>query len=243
MNRNEGLRFISKFLLNSFRGNLGMRENLPKLRCVYTYSEVVKFLTSNTTKVLDAALLGNDLIFLQYQMIEDASDVQCESRVVLATFTTANIRVILYNYLSKVENPSNKLYCDTDSIMYVQDSLNLSENPDIQTGSYMVEMVNEPPHDVDVDLFYSPGPKFQSLSGKKMSHGKEFIIFKLERITMKSFVEKFFDQRAFKNLVSTETLCLKSPNHNLRRCIKTAKLAYQHCNKVVRVFSNKRIFC
>ena len=104
-NRNEGLRFISKILLNSFWDYLGMRENLPKIRYVITYSEVVKLFTSNATKVLDAALFGNDLMLLQYQMIDDASDVPRKSNVNLASFTTANARVILYNYLSKVKNP------------------------------------------------------------------------------------------------------------------------------------------
>ena len=40
MERNEGLRFISKNLLNSFWGYLGMRENLSKLRYVNNYPDV-----------------------------------------------------------------------------------------------------------------------------------------------------------------------------------------------------------
>ena len=240
--RNEGLRFISKILLNSIWGYLGMRENLPKTRYVNTYSEVVKFFTSNTTKVLDAALVGDDLMFLQHQMIDDASDVPRKSNVILASFTTANARVILYSYLSKIKNPSNILYCDTGSIMYVQDSDYKSETPDIPTGSYLGEMTNELPDDVDVDSFYSAGPKFYSISGKKLSDGKEFNIFKVKGITMNRCVEKFFDQNAFRNLVLAETHSLKSPYHSLRRCIKTGKLTNQHCNKVVRVTSNKRIF-
>ena len=103
--RNEGLRFISKILFNSFWGYLGMRENLPKTRYVNTYSEVVKFFTSNTTKVLDAALVGDDLMFLQYQMIDDASDVPRKSNVILASFTTANALVIFTAICQKSKTP------------------------------------------------------------------------------------------------------------------------------------------
>ena len=240
--RNEGLRFIPKILLNSFWGYLGMRENLPKTRNAKTYSEVVKFFTSNTTKVLDAALVGDDLMFLQYQMTDDASDVPRKSNVILASFTTANARVILYSCLSKIKNPSIVLYGDTDSIMYVQDSDYQSETPDIPTGSYLGEMTNELPHDVDVDSFYSTGPKFYSISGKKLSDGKQFNIFKVKGITMNRCVENFFDQNAFRNLVLAEIHSLKSPYHSLRRCIKTGRLTNQHCNKVVRVTSNRSIF-
>ena len=71
-----------------------------------TYSEVVKVSMSNTTKDLDAALVGDDLMLLQYQMIDDATcTVPRKSNVFLASFTTANARVILYNYLSKIKNP------------------------------------------------------------------------------------------------------------------------------------------
>ena len=155
---------------------------------------------------------------------------------------TANARVILYSCLSKFKNPSNILYCDTDSVMYVQDSNYKSETQDIPTWSYLGEMTNELSDYVDVDSFYSAGPKFYSISGKNLSDSKEFNIFKVKGITMNRWVEKFFDQNAFKNLVLVETHPFKSRSHSLRRCIKTGKLTNQHCNKVVRVTSNKRIF-
>ena len=73
VNRTEGLPFISKTFLNSCMGYLGMRENLPKTHYNNTYSEYVKFCTSSITKILDAALIGDELMPLRYQMIEDAS--------------------------------------------------------------------------------------------------------------------------------------------------------------------------
>ena len=82
-----------------------MTENLPKTRYVSIYSEVVKFFTSDTANVLDAALVGDDLMLLQYQIFDDASDVPRKSNVHKASFTTANARVFLYIYLSKVKKP------------------------------------------------------------------------------------------------------------------------------------------
>ena len=51
--------------------------------------------------------------------------------------------------------------------MYVQDSLNLSETAVIEIGSYVGEMTNELPHDVNEDFFWSAGPKFWNISGQK----------------------------------------------------------------------------
>ena len=106
------------------------------------------------------------------------------------------------------------LYCDSDSIIYVHDSHYMSETPDIPTGSYLGELTNELPDDVDVDSFYSSGPKFYSISGKKLSNVKKFNNFKVKGITINRCVENFFDQNAFKNLVLAETHSLRSPFHS-----------------------------
>ena len=51
---NKGLRFISKILLNTLWGYLGMRENLPVTRYIDNYTDVIEYFTSNTTRVLDS---------------------------------------------------------------------------------------------------------------------------------------------------------------------------------------------
>ena len=119
--KNEGLRFIAKILLNSFWGYLGMRDNMPKTRYVNIYREVVDYFTSRTKRVTDATLGGDDLMMLQYQLIDDAADAPRNTNVILAAFTTAHARIILFNNMKLVKNPKNVLFCDTDSIMYVHD--------------------------------------------------------------------------------------------------------------------------
>ena len=104
-------------------GYLGMHGKVSKTRYHNTYSEIVEFFTSNTTKFQDEALFGDDLMLSQYQMIDDASDLPRKSNVILASFTTANPRAFFTTLCEKSKKPSNVLYCDTDNIKYVQDSL------------------------------------------------------------------------------------------------------------------------
>ena len=87
-----------------------MRGNLPQTRYVNDYPVVVKYFTSNISRVIDATLLGADLMLLQYQMIDDAADIPRKSNVVLAAFTTAHARSILYQHILKVKKPQNILY-------------------------------------------------------------------------------------------------------------------------------------
>ena len=121
--KNEGLRFIAKNLLNSFWGYLGMRDNMPKTRYINSYREVVDYFTSRTKRVTDATLVGDDLMLLQYQLIDDAADAPRKTNVILAAFTTAHARIILYKNMQMVKNARNVLYCDTDSTSMTRTNL------------------------------------------------------------------------------------------------------------------------
>ena len=134
VSKNEGLRFIAKLLFNSFWGYLGMRDNMPKTRYVNNYREVEDFFTSRTKCVTDATLIGDYLMLLQYQLIDDVADAPRKTNVILAAFTTSHARIILLNNMQLVKFPKNVLYCDTDSIMYVHDK-ERCELPDIPIGS------------------------------------------------------------------------------------------------------------
>ena len=152
VSKNEGFRFIAKILLNSFWGYLGMRDNMPKTRYVNNYPEVVNFLTSRTKRVTDATLVGDDLMLLQYQLIDDAADAPRKTNVIQAAFTTSHARIILLNNMQLVKVPKNVLYCDTDSIIYVHDK-ERCELPDISIGSSLGELTDELPNDVLIDKF------------------------------------------------------------------------------------------
>ena len=78
-----------------------MRENLPKIRYIKNYTDVIEYFTSNTTGVLDATLVGNNLMYLQEKDIDDAADSARKSNVVLARFTTAHARTVLYGYMQR----------------------------------------------------------------------------------------------------------------------------------------------
>ena len=59
--KNEGLRFISKLLLNSFWGYLGMRDNLPQTKYVNSYAEILQTFTSPEVEPMDLYLVNPDV--------------------------------------------------------------------------------------------------------------------------------------------------------------------------------------
>ena len=245
--RNDGLRFISKILLNSFWGYLGMRENLPKTRFINNYRDVVNYFTSSTKRVLDATLVGDDLMFLQYQEIDDAADAPRKSNVVLAAFTTAHARSILYDYISKVKHPEQVLYCDTDSIMYVNETnFSIHEDDeitlDIPTGNNLGEMTDELPKNVEILTFYSGGPKFYCLNGQDMVKQTDYNIMKVKGLTLNRAVEKSIDVEKIRGLVENEIQEIRSPFSSLHRSVRRGCIKNGFCEKVTRKTSNKRVF-
>jgi len=99
--KNEGLRFISKLLLNSFWGYLGMRDNLAKVEYVNSYDRLSQMFSSNTIDVEDACVVGEDLVMIQYKDKEDFVSESLKTNVVLASFTTSHARCCLYEVIRK----------------------------------------------------------------------------------------------------------------------------------------------
>ena len=86
-----------------------MRENLPKTRYINNNTDVIEHFTSSTTRVLDATFVGNDFMYLQYKDIDDAAVSARKSNVVLAGFTTAHARTVLYVCMQRVKKTTNML--------------------------------------------------------------------------------------------------------------------------------------
>ena len=104
---------------------------------------------SRTKRVTDAALVGDDLMLLQYQLIDDAADAPRKTNFILTAFATSHARIILLNNMQLVKNSKFVLYCDTDSIMYVQKEK--CELPALPIGSRLGEMTDELPNVVLFD--------------------------------------------------------------------------------------------
>ena len=237
--KNEGLRFISKLLLNSFWGYLGMRDNLPKTSYVNSYAGILKAFTSPETEVVDMYLVNPEVAVLQQKKKRQFPDFPTKPNVILAGFTTAHARTILYRYMSTLDNMDKRLcYCDTDSVMYLHaPGLN-----SIPTGSYLGDMTDELPSSVVINQFYCAGPKFYLLEGKNQLTGETFHTFKIKGITLNQSTHSAVTPQSIKQLVRGELDKLSAPFTYIARDRRSAKLITKHCRKQSRITCNKRIF-
>ena len=146
-----------------------MRDNMPKTD---SYKELMQYFNSGQTKMLDATMVNEDFMLIQYKAIDEAVEQSPNTNVILAAFTTAHARTVLYNYMQHLTDPAKQLlYCDTDSIMY------LSKGKPIKIGDSFGEMTDELPEIVAVEKIICCGPKFHQfycIIGRDIKTGEPF---------------------------------------------------------------------
>ena len=127
--------------------------------------------------MLVATLVGNDLMYLQYKDIDDAADSARKSNNVLAGYTTTHARTVLYRYMQRVKKTTNVLFCDSDSIMYIDEteSPTRTQNRDTPLGNNLGDMTDEIQENIEIFKFCSGGHNFYSLSGFNTQSITDFI--------------------------------------------------------------------
>lgn len=237
--KNDGLRFISKLLLNSFWGYLGMKNNLSQTRYINSYAEIVNAFDSGETDVTDLFLINEELALLQYKKKATFVEHSPKTNVILAAFTTAHARKVLYGYMDGLEDKTQIVYCDTDSIMYIQNGT----QRDIPTGRFLGDMTDELPPSVRVDEFFCAGPKFYLLQGENNKTKEPYITFKVKGLSINKATEASVNPKTIKALISREIEALSSPFGYLKRMHEQrCNLVSVQCYKDLRLTSIKRNF-
>ena len=241
MEKNEGIRFISKLLLNSFWGYFGMRDNLSKIEYVNSYARLVEMINSQTLTVENLAMVGEDMVLVEYKENEEFVLESVKTSPIIASFTTAHARCLLYRAMASVPDPQNVLYCDTDSIMFIH---NKSEPlpTALETGNFLGDLTDELPPNVEVTEYYSAGPKFYLLQGKNIVTGEDYVVFKIKGVSLNSSTEAVLNPDNIKQLVLGSIDTLHAPFSNIRRYKETGKLENASCLKKCRVTNSKRLF-
>lgn len=137
-------------------------------------------------------------------------------------------------------DPKKILYCDTDSIMFIQKK---NEQCVLKTGNFLGDLTNELPRDVEVSSYYCAGPKFYLLMGKNCVTGEPYSVYKIKGVTLNKSTETVLNAENIRKLVMREiTQPLQAPQSTIRKEKKTGKLVNSTCLKMCRVTNSKRLF-
>lgn len=137
--RNEGLRYLAKLFLNSFWGKMGQRLSMGQTT-FYRSNEIPKLLRAvrdPRKNLKNFKIATEDVLMVEWAHRDEFLPENFNANIFLADMTTTYARVELYKALDRVG--SNVLYCDTDSVIYVQKK----NSPEIPLGDFLGDFTCE----------------------------------------------------------------------------------------------------
>jgi hypothetical protein len=150
---NPGLRKIAKLCLNSLWGKFGQRPDLESYQHITDYGVLLdRFIHSPSVRPKTWYIVHDRCVELRYVEDPEMSTEPCYISEITAAFTTANARMRLYDMLDWLD-PSQLIYCDTDSAFFLVDETNPKHKqpkndwpdlpPSIRFGNGLGEWSNE----------------------------------------------------------------------------------------------------
>jgi hypothetical protein len=98
-----------------------------------------EFLTTPDFEVMNIVSASDDVVWLSWKYAaEEHVQILRHTNEVIGSYVTAGARIHLYRYFDKLQERA--IYCDTDSVIYVQPN----ERPKlIETGDSLGDMTSE----------------------------------------------------------------------------------------------------
>lgn len=143
IDKNNGLRLISKLMLNSLWGKLVQRPNQPKTSIISDYQSLSNLLSNEDFEVMGSSILKNDNVIVTYKHVSDIIAGPGNTSPAIGCFVTCWARLELYNLIERIETvrPGRIAYADTDSILFIE----RDGDPQIELGNYLGQLTDEIP--------------------------------------------------------------------------------------------------
>lgn len=157
--KNPGLRYIAKILLNSFWGRFALRENQPSFKFISSVDQLYSLISNANIEIKSLRPINKNVIGVSY-VLKDKNlfDISNERNIFIAAITTAWARIELYKYADKLSTNTETqvFYVDTDSLIFSEKKTPFKT---LSTGNFMGDLTNELKENEWISLFLSAGPK------------------------------------------------------------------------------------
>jgi hypothetical protein len=136
-------------------GKLPERNNRPNTRMISEPQEPYRLLATPGIEVGTLLFCSDYVVWASWTFTEEEqAPILRHTNDVLGSYVTAGARLRLYSYLDKLQERA--LYCDTDSVLYVQIT---DEQPLITCADNLGDIVSELGPSEYIQEFVSGGPK------------------------------------------------------------------------------------
>lgn len=103
-------------MLNSFWGKFGQRSNKTQVCTITDPALLIEYLPDDSLEIQRVMAISDHVLELFYRKREECDDVQTNTNIFIAVFTTTHARLKLYRALDHLQK--QVLYMDTDTVIY-----------------------------------------------------------------------------------------------------------------------------
>ena len=136
-------------------GKLGERNLRTQTTLIFNPKQLYTFLAMPDVEVSSPLFVSDHAVWISWQHAEEMhAPILKHTNVVITSYVTAGAGIHLYSYLNKLQEKA--LYCDTDSVVYVQPS---GEPGPVETGDCLGAITSELKSGQYICEFVSTGPK------------------------------------------------------------------------------------
>ena len=176
---NAAKRGLAKLYLNSLWGKLAERQNRTQTKLILDPHELCRFLATPCVEVVNLLFASDSVVWASWRYTADAQVSSLRyTNEFIAAFVACGSRLHLYAHLDKLGERT--LYCDTDSVIYVQKD---DEPPLVQCGDALGDMTSELEGEY-ISEFVSWGPKNYAYKLCNSMNGEVKRVCKVRGITL-----------------------------------------------------------
>jgi hypothetical protein len=192
-------------------GKWGQRTDLSQTKVITDAITFLEMLKSPHLEIQAVVPIAEDKLIVSYKNLENA-DIPYEfTNLAMSAFISSWARLKLYEMLETI-GIERLLYCDTDSVMYVQKR---SEPDLLHIGNYLGELTDEIEPGWEICTFIGLGPKNYCYKEKEIAKENSFrTTCKIRGITLNYRARQRINFDHFYNMVKNETekVILTNPN-------------------------------
>jgi DNA polymerase type B, organellar and viral len=203
IHKNEGMRSAAKIKLNALWGKFCQRPNDYREVRITNAGDFAKLLVDKTILIREISFPNDEVCVLKIKDKPGFSKPLDHINVVVAGFVTSYARIELYKYIDEVANDRRALYCDTDSLLYVEDAA--KGHSTLPIGSFIGNLTDEVKKfgsDAYIRTWIAIAPKFYCYEVVDRKSGKVIKVpIKAKGVPLNYNVEKSVNFDMFESLV------------------------------------------
>ena len=221
-------RTTAKTCMNSLYGRFGMRTNQTHTEFVTDPSRFYELLLDDRLDDLSIFYLTDDMIQVNYRYKDYFIENRYNVNIFVALYTTANARLRLYEELDRLGTAA--CYCDTDSIIYLDDGSN-----SVKTGDLLGDWTDELGKNVHIEKFIATGPKSYYYI---TNQGK--VVTKVKGFTLNHKNAQKINGEILEKMVDREIQQVKIEENRIFRDTTTKQLVNKNTTKTLSFNFDKR---